>query len=126
MKYDYDKPTTCDHFGDVQVGDKIAVNLTDGSRIVGKVTVTTVKYVHVRSSAMTGGASFYRRDSNIESVELLERKFVPGLYLSEGGVLYRVRYNGHVRAVGSSGDGAWFDAPATAQEVTRDFKRIGD
>lgn len=82
MKYDDDKPTTCDYFADVQVGDKIAVNLVDGSRIVGKVTDTTVKYVHVRSSAMTGRASFYRRDSNIESVEVLKRNIVPGLYVT--------------------------------------------
>lgn len=125
MKYDDDKPTTCDHFDGVQKGDKIAVNLTDGSRFVGKVERASKSTVKLEMTTMYGGVLFTRTDEGVKSVEVLERGIVPGLYLSDYDVLYRVRDNGHVRAVAADGKGTWFDAAVTAQQVMDNFKRIG-
>lgn len=127
MSYPYEKPTTCDYFDGVQVGDKIAVNLTDGSRFVGKVERASEYIVKLEMTTIYGGVRFTRTDERVKNVEVLERKIVPGLYLYlAGSVLYRVRDNGHVRAVAADGDGSWFDATATAQHVMDNFERIGE
>ena len=94
MKYDDDKPTTCDHFDGVQKGDKIAVNLTDGSRFVGKVERASKSIVKLEMTTMYGGVLFTRTDEGVKSVEVLERGIVPGLYVTPTLPRSILRYNG--------------------------------